>query len=290
MREDMDRVIIERPRARGGARRPKGERKELRRQLSQEDTPVKKKQPLRDRWLGQLCRKEFTDLLGPLKNYAQSVVGRKWDDVHSEVCKVLSPRSMMAKHAADHLWDFIIPPEKVIISPDGKAYEKSNYRGRFMDDLPGFRIGINKTYVDPRDGVIKRGWARYNNKPCKPKYQTVNVGGRHFRKWEGIWYEVFMAEIPACARNYTPSRTEELRYGLRIFRPGFNSLIPGLVVDILLGDLAVLGAEKHVLERLRGSYGVEKYAYGRKQINSRQIRQLGLRSRKTMDSKQRSKN
>src|SRR5271156_1602451 len=47
--------------------------------------------------------KEFTDVLSPLYGAIRKNVGRPWDDVYSEFCKVLDRRSVSGHHIWTHL-------------------------------------------------------------------------------------------------------------------------------------------------------------------------------------------
>ena len=47
--------------------------------------------------------KSFTDLLGPLQAYLRKQVGRPWDDVWSDICKVMKGNGSQANHLKDHV-------------------------------------------------------------------------------------------------------------------------------------------------------------------------------------------
>ena len=52
-------------------------------------------------------RKWFSDLLGPLRRWLQSQVGRPWNDVYSEACAVIKPDSIIRAHVKTHLLEFV---------------------------------------------------------------------------------------------------------------------------------------------------------------------------------------
>jgi len=52
-------------------------------------------------------RKWFSDLLGPLKRWLQSQIGRPWNDVYSEACAVIKPDSPIRAHVKTHLLEFV---------------------------------------------------------------------------------------------------------------------------------------------------------------------------------------
>lgn len=280
MRSDMDRVVTERPRARGGVRRPKGERKELAKQLGDHDR-TGRKQMLERRWSNDhLWRKEFTDVLGPLKNYALSVVGRPWAKVYSEISRVLSIRAKatfkVKAHARDHLWQYLVPPWKVIVQ-DGKSYRRLSLINLDPDKRPGVPIYDDEAYADPNDGIIKRG--TFKRKRYRPKNTKITVvkDGRHFKVIKGVWYEIRMEDVPEKAWEFIPSHTEILSHGATIFYRGQLRLKRNFLYDMFLGDLFFQSGQQAMLKwRLKRTYGVEKYAVAKRQLNSKEIRRLGL--------------
>jgi len=97
MRPDMHKVVIERPRhGRSWAEsrpRPKP---------PFEDSP--RFESIKARYTR---RKWFSDLLGPLKRWLQSQVGRPWNEAYSEACKVIKPDSPIRAHVKTHLLAFV---------------------------------------------------------------------------------------------------------------------------------------------------------------------------------------
>jgi len=53
-------------------------------------------------------RKWFSDLLGPLRRWLQSQVGRPWADIYSEACAVIKPDGVIRAHVKTHLLEFVI--------------------------------------------------------------------------------------------------------------------------------------------------------------------------------------
>src|ERR1051325_2310128 len=88
MRPDMHKVVIERPRSNPRPGKPL-RRADLRDELLPKFEGIKRPHS---------CRKRFRDLLGPLKRWLQSQVGRPWNDVYSEACAVIKPDSVIRAH------------------------------------------------------------------------------------------------------------------------------------------------------------------------------------------------
>lgn len=92
MRKDMAKVIVERPRV-GGKTQKNG-----RPPRDMEDLP--RRQSMRRK---HHDRKELNENLNPLERYLESKVGRKWDNVFSDICKNLKLDTAIQKHVRDHL-------------------------------------------------------------------------------------------------------------------------------------------------------------------------------------------
>jgi hypothetical protein len=125
MREDMARVIVERPRL-GGGRTRKG------RAIAFDDLPAQ--EGMRRRYGRFGDRKMLNENLAPLRRYLDRQVGRPWDAVYSEIARHLRPDNAVQQHVRDHLADF------VAVTPHPRRY----------------RFWHEPFHVDPRDGLLKR--------------------------------------------------------------------------------------------------------------------------------------
>jgi hypothetical protein len=133
MREDMARVIVERPRIKPFSNR-KGRRQAL------EDLPTHEGMRRGRAWRGD--RKQLNENLPPLRRYLQRQVGRPWDKVYSEIAAHLHVGSAVQQHVRDHLRDFVaITPRRNIHS------WRSSYRGG---------LWWQELYVDPVTGLLCR--------------------------------------------------------------------------------------------------------------------------------------
>src|SRR5438309_8576261 len=94
MREDMAKVIVERPRVGHSARgKPKGYRRKY-------GDPTAEGLPRRE-GIRRRCgggTKSFNEHLGPLRRYLDSLVGRPWNKVHAEICARLNRGSVVQQH------------------------------------------------------------------------------------------------------------------------------------------------------------------------------------------------
>lgn len=140
MREDMFKVIVERPRS-GRAWASKSKLRYVK-----GDAPA--------RMTGKKIvtysaggRKFLNENLAPLKRYLRRQKGRKWDDVFSEICAQLDTGSTVKMHVREHLGDFIV--RDVRVDEAGHYWAAGHW---------GAPIGPTlwaALYVDPVDGIIK---------------------------------------------------------------------------------------------------------------------------------------
>lgn len=139
MREDMFKVIVERP------RRSRGKATKTKLRYMRDD---------RSNMTGKRIASELYDTkwlnenLAPLRRYLFKQRGRKWDDVFSEICEHLDTGSTVKMHVREHLDDFII--RKVQIGSDGMYYDMDSIRHK-----PEATYWWTDLYVCPLDGRIK---------------------------------------------------------------------------------------------------------------------------------------
>ncbi|MBM3578134.1 MAG: hypothetical protein FJX40_10840 [Alphaproteobacteria bacterium] len=106
MREDMARVIVERPRI-----NPRSNHKGRPQKL--EDMPAHEGMRRGRALRGE--RKRLNENLAPLCRYLEKQVGRPWDKVYSEIAARLCVDSAVQQHVRNHLRDFVaITPRRNI--------------------------------------------------------------------------------------------------------------------------------------------------------------------------------
>jgi hypothetical protein len=133
MREDMARVIVERPRIIDSFAR-KGRAPPL------EEYPKQLGMRRSQRERGGF--KTLNENLAPLRRFLERQVGRPWDKVFAEIAARLRADSTVQQHVRDHLKDFVaIKPRRGIST-----------RYRKGDDA----LWHQPLYVDRRDGILKR--------------------------------------------------------------------------------------------------------------------------------------
>jgi hypothetical protein len=146
MRDDMAKVVTERPRRGHGNKSKKTTGRRIRRYDAGREYDEPTRLPVaRGRQYGHDC-KEFSDLINPLRRYLRSCVGRPWKKVHSELSRKLDRRSLSGAHIWTHMMREI--ETNCYIGADRLAY--SNNRTYQLAELP-----IEGLYVHPRTGLIR---------------------------------------------------------------------------------------------------------------------------------------
>ena len=237
MRSDMAKVIVERPRF-GHRDRHDAKGYHRRRQRIDRD-----EQPKRESMYALKGNsKRLNEHLAPLRRYLRSQVGRLWDDVFAEICAHIRLDSAVQSHVRDHLDDFV---ETHVMVIDGRVCHGRGWSvGRELSGSPHGRF-----YVCPRTGIlrevkyVKYQWAALEVDPG----ERVSVDAtREYRLMDEVWYEIILR--PRVRANFADR---------------------DIVLDKPVAELSSRYA--------RAFYGHDVYAAGRRQLNKREIRRLGLR-------------
>jgi hypothetical protein len=184
MREDMARVIVERPRIIDSITR-KGRNRPL------EEYPKQLGMRRSQRERGGY--KVLNENLSPLRRFLERQVGRPWDKVFSEVAERLRVDSTVQQHVRDHLRDFVATRPR---------------RGISVWYRPGGEtLWHQPLYVDPHDGILKRTdrlleervrrRREAERKRQQPPPERVELAiDRELRRMAGVWYEVKLTPLP----------------------------------------------------------------------------------------------
>lgn len=143
MRKDLHRKIVE-DGARGGhnakvRRRRQEERRAIRAGEEAADELPKRGKTKRQSQYGY-DSKDFGDKLNPLRRMLRAQVGRRWDDVYSEICQLYPGKNTMSRHVHEHLFDTVTRVEDIGFRDDGLPilkqygyYSILNPRGLYVD-------------------------------------------------------------------------------------------------------------------------------------------------------------
>jgi hypothetical protein len=179
MREDMAKVIVERPR--WGSRlksRKKGYQKYLQTH-GLENLP--RREPLPGRWRGR--QKHLNEHLAPMRRFLRSRVGRPWNKVHQELCEHVSFENSVQKHILTHVFQFV----HRVVELRGRELIARNGWGR------QFRLLAGEMYICPQTGLLKVVRTRAASQPtCVGRGQP-----RQLHRRGEQWWELQLCNLPA---------------------------------------------------------------------------------------------
>lgn len=256
MREDMSKVIVERPRRGGGVQ---GDGRRWRNSRERGSHLGMKR--------GYGHPKGLSENLAPLKRWLHKQVHRPWDKVYAELCGGIDRRSTVQAHIFEHIDDFV---EREAAWRDGEVWVRSR---RWNN---GLRVVLREAahvelFVHPATGILlpnrrlgearaaqraERGtWAEQRGETPYAVYHVID----EFTQWhrvDGCWFEVTLALLPLAASSI-PSESQ--RY------------------DVLRRCLVTRGGatRRHArgLPTHQGMYGRnDVYAAAKRQLGRREVR------------------
>jgi hypothetical protein len=248
MREDMFKVIVERPRLVNS----NGYSRDGRKFRNNEDAPgrlgMKRGYTERPKWLNEN--------LAPLKRYLERQVNRPWDKVYGEIRSTIDARSTVKQHILQHIGDFVAIDTHWVESNDGGKVVVRKWRWwQFADTL---LEDVNvELFVHPRTGILLRN--RHfvppnrrlkERREIKEARESVNRRDiderRQLRRIDGIWYEVTLGQLPA----------------------------PRLQANDIVYDACWDAVRKEWVSRQHGN--ADKYAVSKRQLGAQALKKYGL--------------
>jgi hypothetical protein len=245
MRPDMHKVVAERPRS----------------GHSWTDSLPRPKPPFDDSPRYESIMKRHTGrkwsvrLLGPLRRWLRSQLGRPWNDVYSEACAVIKPNSVVRANIKTHLLELV---ERHVFMHNRKVYTLVFQNGS-ITPLEELRFGFSLFYVHPETHLLcemphrpKFQW-RDKNAEKRASTQRWLSESKLLRCLNGCWFE--------CHVNSFPRRTLKGDSPWRF-------------------DLA----EKKLVCRSqsRAIYGRDVFCISKRQLSRRELKKFGLVNRNTI--------
>lgn len=292
MRPDIAKVVVERPRNNLASARfaAKSRRRKNNDRRHFEDAPRVQSM---GRW--GYYGKELTDFLAPLSGLLRKNVGRRWDDVYSEMRQYLNPTSTLQKHIFEHLWGYVernavlndegVPcrrergPAGWTLVPLGTGW-RSWHQSFFIHPTSGLLLAVTAVREGKPEPVRPHGWRRLNddqNDECIVQGRNVYV------RYNGIWFHVDMRPVPKDSPwgsnvvrrvRASPKFGEIYDYD---YGPTDILLNVRLRVEHRSGRLFMDRGEilRSRVKRFYGDLGF--YAHGRGcQLNTKTLRRLGV--------------
>jgi hypothetical protein len=241
MRADMAKVIVERPRKKGGSwHKPKGYLRRLRR-YGEDGPPVR--EGIKACWHGRT--KYLNEHLGPLRRYLDKQVGRPWDKVFSEICAHIDRNSAVQDHVRDHVEDYVAT---CVLLIDGVP---CSGEGGWRYGQPLHLFPRRPWYVCPRTGLLRRVKVASRKKPRGPKQEALPKyiwvsETLQCRFLDNAWHLVTLKPLPS------PYRPRKLCTGVDI------------LLNVPVERLSAVEARQH--------YGAEIYAVARRRLARKELR------------------
>ena len=258
MREDMYKVIVERP------RRGKDGDAAAARLRNDFDGPVR---------LGMRAGYGYRSLnenLAPLRRYLRAQLGRPWDKVFSEICAGIDRRNTVQQHIHQHIRDFIAIDVGV---RDGRLVDLAA-RWYFLRRDAGIS---QELYVDPRTGLIRankdyRSW-RHSAAEHRRREQAEIATRRRvvdertfLLLLDCVWFRVEVDVLPRD--RFVESVVDGKPHRHMIAEPRYDVVLRQTVSRAVRADV----------QKCLYLYGSsDLYAVSKRQISTREIKAHGLR-------------
>ncbi len=310
MRDDLDRVIIERPRAGiSGARF--AARKRRRKNNDKRNWETAPSRESMGRWSYKRGEgKSFTDFLEPLYGLLRKNCGRPWDDVYSEIRSQLSPSSTTHVHVFLHLKEAV--ELNAIVDEKGWPWIPTRSR-HFIGYEPLTRYGRRRPsdfWVHPHTGIllvaptttehprseayqeaIRRRYADPKAKDPVPAPQRRVIGKDVYMTINGTWFKVDMRPLPEGFDWDKPKKATKKvldRVGTKLEWVERSYLDFG-PKDVIIGNRIAASVltwrgvadPDHMRREAMRLYGrTDQYAHSNgHQLNTKELRRLGVTNR-----------
>jgi hypothetical protein len=268
MRDDMCKVIVERPRRGSRIRTRDG-----RIYRAGEDVPSKIGMKR-----GYTNHKSLNENLSPLKRWLQSQADRPWDKVYAELCANIDRRNTVQEHIFTHIDQFV---ERETVLIEGRVNVMSRWRAKVQPIEESWAT----LYVHPVTGLLR--WNRHRITRTKSKQnrqkaaqESLAAKRRDIDRFEqlhcieGAWYHVTLAMMgePTLQSRANGTKAEWI-YPKHwdVMRKKWVSRYPRQGQDTAASDA------------LFGMRGV--YAAAKRQLSHSELRRHALRNENAGDSR-----
>jgi hypothetical protein len=268
MREDMAKVIVERPRIRPFSSR-KGRRRDP------DDLPFREGFRRGASLRGD--RKQLNENLKPLRRYLERQVGRPWDKIYSEIAAHLRADSAVQQHVRDHLRDFVaVKPRRINAGWRGHDLW---YQPFYVDSSTGL---LRRTDQLPEEKRRRRDVRRLRPIPVE---QMALSDNRELRRLHGIWYEVQLAPLPEPVYRAYP---ETQKRALKLYDPHgpaidveltVRRLVTAAVYDVVTKSMVEAGPpvdDGDGWRTWRRAHPNRRYAVAKRTLSRCELRRHGL--------------
>lgn len=198
MRDDFPSLLC--TKARLGGVRENEDIRDLRRQKFNEDSMGPRRLGMKPKMKRFRDRKVLNEHLNPLKRFLKKQVGRKWNDVYSEIKTANPSDTAVSSHVFEHLFQYVtIDPiidsetNKVYCREAYGGYRSQIYAGRYYVDTNGFL----------REPKAKRSRWNYKAPLDKNKVRKINEYVYLLkRESDNTWFEVTYKDVQGTGYSH----------------------------------------------------------------------------------------
>lgn len=259
MREDMCKVIVERPRLLRGNWLGGGRDVGFRQFMASDERPAK----LGIR-AGHHRRKWLNENLAPLRRFLVGQAGRPWNKVYAELLGGIDRRNAVQQHIVEHIDGYVLREVRVTPRRNGRGVVFEYQRGWGDQAWRPVSQSYSPLFIDPRTGILRLTHAMEASAKARRERRRalIEEDARHrrvidahteLRCAEGIWYEVKLADAAGALALRKKARA----------LPAASMAAPAMVWDVW---------EKRAVTSTGGS----RYAASKRQLGSKEIIALGL--------------
>ena len=222
MREDMDKVIVERPRRGGGVQ---GDGRQWR-NSRERGSHLGMTQ-------GYRYRKGLNENLAPLRRWLHKQVHRPWDKVYAELCSGIDRRSTVQAHIFEHIDDFV---ERQAVLRDGEVWVRKSWWRSGGERVPLRDAAHVELFVHPATGILLPNRLRRKGRQQEAAKRRQAVADRlvidAFTEWhrvDGCWFEVRLAPFPEPqGDSVRQDKRFDVMRGCLVTRSGACHVMPGM--------------------------------------------------------------
>ncbi len=273
MRDDMAKVIVERPRHRDHSGR-KG------RALAIEDLP--QHEGMRRPHLLRGWGKGLNENLQPLRRYLERQVGRPWDKVYAEIARNLRVDNTVQQHVRDHLRDYVaVTPRRVFGGWWSRSRSGLWYQPLYVDPVTGLLCRTDRLPGEKASRRAKR------HRPLEAPARIELAPDRELRLIEGLWYEVRLAPMPVAVfkagleTQTRPLRPYDPKSPLVELEVLVRRLVTPAVWDAVAGALIEVGPavdDPTSWRKYRQAHPDRRYAVAKRVLSHQELRRHGVQN------------
>lgn len=300
MRKDINKVICERERS--GSRDYMGSNKGFEKQYyfrhdddrNEEFAQLEalpKKEGMMTRLHGGYGGRTFGENLGPIRGMIESNVGKNWDKLFSDLCKLAPPTgNNVQRHAHQHIDNYIIRETKWI---DGQVCVEDLNNKYYHDAWVPLKIYVNNNrsrfsrnqqyYVHPKTRCVMRiKRPKQQNGPKEDTRGLIRTTKGCYGKINGVWWELILE--PARYQTVENPRLQGASDRIK-------AMIPATIEKLIQKDIAIEHVGIHGVQAYRmyrnydsnavvgtriNTYGADLVCVRKRQLSRKELNALGV--------------